>query len=1014
MNQNFAYSPNNLFDLRAGNATSIGETIILHDEVVFGELPLDTGNDDLLTIDALHRVHKLPVSSLPGGNPFDQDLNTTDSVEFGSTVSPPSVKEPTDVTLRLNTDQTGTYIGCYKDGETVPHVSISAQGNFSNDGSINLGGYFDSAGDFIMTQPRGFSIDNNSTDTWFHSWTGAVGTPGSSIVAMNFRALGGGQVRYFGRVLLGDGVDTSTAVAEHFCIMGTSSANPATKVARADVFGQDLITTADVEFNSLTLGSVSVDNAETKLLVLDGTGLVQYRDVSSLPSSGNPFDQDLNTTDSVQFDQVTLNTPGIPSESDASFVLIKQTNDVVKQVAPEDLYGQSLYQNGDVIHNSLELGVVTGSVGTAKLKISDVEATPAGNFTELGSEIGLYNDGNDLALLQLSALNTEEQTLGFGIHTALGGTNPYHASSTSFNMITRAGDELQFLNNNGPQVIGDPITFKNMMTITPNEVVIDSAADFRISDLASQLTPAALIANSGTGVLTQMNRAVIFEQNLTAVSDVDFNTMTLGTVPQDDLQTKLLVWGDAGLLEYRDASSLPSSNPFDQSLNVADDVEFNSLKTDDIQEGTVAAGVKINSKLFLTDLGAQNSVNFLLSIDQVSDQVEQSTNVTLSSNGDLLLPQFSLLTAGFLVVKTMTENSLDRIMCSDASGIVSYRDISTVNPFDQDLNQADNVVFNNIFSDGLVQTDTILENTTNAGVSVSSWSIKPQRLVSDALVSTSDPLIIDLKFNADIDSAIQIYAEQHDNVGHMMDMRHINGTDSDSFISSSVNGNFFWNKIGNTLKLLAQNGIAKGSAVSKAAMNSVVEYTKTSILLNEPVTFAESIVADNLTSDTGANTVYITKNVTGELQEKLFEASYGSVGITDNATATVIALVDTYVVLNLAGTTTPNKLCTVTSNSLTPQRSGLYEISYNLNVFSGLVQDKVYRFAVFVNGVAVVSASIMDCTIETVNHLCYVGNVFLYDHTANDVLSVRVKNLTDDEDITLKNGLFSVKRIFAE
>ncbi len=55
----------------------------------------------------------------------------------------------------------------------------------------------------------------------------------------------------------------------------------------------------------VTLSNTNLNNAATDLLVLDGNN-VKYRTVTSLPSGGNPFDQDLNTTDSPQFVNLKL------------------------------------------------------------------------------------------------------------------------------------------------------------------------------------------------------------------------------------------------------------------------------------------------------------------------------------------------------------------------------------------------------------------------------------------------------------------------------------------------------------------------------------------------------------------------------------------------------------------------------------------------------------------------------------------------------------------------------------
>lgn len=79
-------------------------------------------------------------------------------------------------------------------------------------------------------------------------------------------------------------------------------------------FDQDLNTTDTPEFVGLTLSAVANDDTENKLLVLDtATSLIQYRTVASLPAA-NPFDQDLNTTDDATFNSITLPTTGATAD----------------------------------------------------------------------------------------------------------------------------------------------------------------------------------------------------------------------------------------------------------------------------------------------------------------------------------------------------------------------------------------------------------------------------------------------------------------------------------------------------------------------------------------------------------------------------------------------------------------------------------------------------------------------------------------------------------------------------
>lgn len=81
-------------------------------------------------------------------------------------------------------------------------------------------------------------------------------------------------------------------------------------------FDQDLNTTDPVVFTGLTNNSIIypvADGTAGQAIVTDGAGNLSFA------SGANPFDQDLNTTDPVIFDKITLTGPIIERQVAASF-----------------------------------------------------------------------------------------------------------------------------------------------------------------------------------------------------------------------------------------------------------------------------------------------------------------------------------------------------------------------------------------------------------------------------------------------------------------------------------------------------------------------------------------------------------------------------------------------------------------------------------------------------------------------------------------------------------------------
>ncbi len=84
----------------------------------------------------------------------------------------------------------------------------------------------------------------------------------------------------------------------------------------ANPFDQDLNTTDPVEFTGLTSNGLiypTADGTAGQGIVTDGAGNLSFA------TAGNPFDQDLNTTNEVVFDKVTLTGPIFEQQSVAGF-----------------------------------------------------------------------------------------------------------------------------------------------------------------------------------------------------------------------------------------------------------------------------------------------------------------------------------------------------------------------------------------------------------------------------------------------------------------------------------------------------------------------------------------------------------------------------------------------------------------------------------------------------------------------------------------------------------------------
>ena len=752
MNNNFEYGPGNLYDLRAGNCTSVPDGgIVFHDEIVIGEIPLDVGNDNLLTIDGLNRVHQLPISSLPTGNPFDQDLNTTSSPEF-----------------------------------------------------------------------------------------------------------------------------------------------------------QDV-----------TLSNILQDDTQTRLLVLDSTtDLVEYRDVSTLPG-GNVFDQNLNTTDNVTFGNIAA-IPVIPSSL-------------------------SLVSNG---------ALLTGYEVLQELPNFQLNNYLTGSGPEIvwggyRDSLGFLRMGNNSRGFCMSS-NAD----GMRFYT-LGGNVPGGLATIELQTLYRYQEF---------QRIHQPLRLVglNSSTSLPEEICTKE----RVS-----------------GEIIKMKREDVYGQDLTQNSDVLFHELTAQGV------VKLNV------------TAVGSGNTRYLTLNASDEIEEQILPSGGDVVGPVSS---IDNTIPRYD-GTTGKIiqNSGVSIDDNNNII---TSGTINANTVLYEPEFDPAISHVIVKLNNPPPAGDE-----------FKKCERTQLYGQDLSTGSNVVHNNIFADGLIQTDQILENSLNNGVDVTSWNIKTQKIQSDALVSETDPLIISMKHFGDANAVLEMNARAHDNNGIMMDMRHSLGTSA--YLSSSINGNVFLHKNGASLDVKIQNGISPGLLVDPNTMNTVASFEKTSINLNETCNLNGGVIMSNLTNDPETlDTYFLTKNKsTNEVYQRDFQPAYGTINGSGNILETIIATQDVYVPLTgFIGSSDPLRNITIPAlgDQLQVTNSGLYEINYNISIEpAALAATKLWETSTFINGVQTISSSVMCCQTTDAQELTEISNAFMFNLVAGDVIDLRIRNRTNTVNVIMRCATMTIKRL---
>ena len=283
----------------AANWTSVDPTL------AEGEFGLETDTNQLKIGDGV--LAWTALAYFISGNPFDQDLNTTDAVVFAGLTNNAIIYPTSDGTAGqsivtdgsgnlsfatagnpfdqdLNTTDPVVFAGLTNNAIIYPTSDGTAGQVVVTDGSGNLS---------FASTANPFDQDLNTTDPVVFA-----GLTNNSIIYPT----SDGTV---GQVIITDGSGN---------LSFASTANP---------FDQDLNTTDPVVFAGLTNNAIiypTSDGTAGQSIVTDGAGNLSFA------TAGNPFDQDLNTTDPVVFDKVTLTGPIIETQtaisSSAGMVLL--------------------------------------------------------------------------------------------------------------------------------------------------------------------------------------------------------------------------------------------------------------------------------------------------------------------------------------------------------------------------------------------------------------------------------------------------------------------------------------------------------------------------------------------------------------------------------------------------------------------------------------------------------------------------------------------------------------------
>jgi hypothetical protein len=267
---------------------------------------------------------------------FDQDVNTTNNVEFSSVTTD---NITTDNITADNITADNITIGTSSTSYTLPTARGALNQIMKSDGSGVL---------TFQNDTDSFDQDVNTTNNVEFSSVTTDNITTDNITADNI-TIGTSSTSY----------TLPTARGALNQIMKSDGSGVLTFQNDTDSFDQDVNTTDSVEFSSVTTDNITVDNitigtsstsytlptargALNQIMKSDGSGVLTFQ------NDTDSFDQDVNTTDSVEFSSVTtdnITVDNITIGTSSTSYTLPTARGALNQIMKSDGSGVLTFQN---------------------------------------------------------------------------------------------------------------------------------------------------------------------------------------------------------------------------------------------------------------------------------------------------------------------------------------------------------------------------------------------------------------------------------------------------------------------------------------------------------------------------------------------------------------------------------------------------------------------------------------------------------------------------------------------
>lgn len=617
-------------------------------------------------------------------------------------------------------------------------------------------------------------------------------------------------------------------------------------------------------------------------------------------------------------------------------------------------------------------------------------------------------------------------------------------------------------------------------TVIDNSLVIPDITE-------SVINTKFLTIDDAAGVVSHSPIPNIFDQSLNTTDSPTFSGLTVTGVPKDDAETKLLVLDSVtNSLEYRDVQSLPAKNPFDQNLNTTNNPTFQKLLLADTLEGdlntkvlTINTGSDVvefknissfpsvnpfdqgldttDSPTFagvtLTGVLQDDTNTKMLSIDSITNVVEWVEKDTInpgslvSAGGTSLVndgtgPSLATkgLVAGTNVSFVDTGTTIEIIAAGTGTTPVSLGSAGGTETLVNDGTGPD------MFVKGLTAGANITLTPSGTDVTITSAGGNP----FDQTLNTTDIV----EFDAAVMNNIEVgdrpmvglaqcrvrvaetpgsgffpagaSYQRNDHVEGVPMMQHIGIDRHDSRlyfdsglmnsgleISNSVNSNY---KVTKDIDSLIISGDTLTPIGDACTFTDLMSINNSEVIVNTQLTSQNIVIPAAPTINTAQNFDVLVRNSNNPFESRsMSESAHGSLWTNFNSTNNISYAGGVYSDINMLPSFLNNSyLFTMPSDGVlqyTGANTARFEMTYGVTYFNLQAGDILLNTIVQLNGLDV-APSVNAVTVRSpVNTYTEISKTFFIELSTNDQLNVGSQNFTNFLDMRVALLSMSLKKL---